>query len=111
MADKSDKDKSKQYSHEELMQLAVKEARKSKNYDGEVPIFVGAVAARGGRLLGKAYRGQKGRGQHAEYTLLEKILASPENVLASATVYSTLEPCTKRGRDKTPCVKWLYDER
>ncbi len=44
-----------------------------------------------------------------EFYLLEKKLKS--GILANATVYTTLEPCFKRGDGKTPCAERLAGRR
>src|SRR5258708_31490749 len=93
----------------ELAALAVQEARKSNQEQGRTPLFVGAVAFRGEEVLGTAYRGELGHGEHAEYTLLERKLK--DTPLTGATVFTTLEPCTKRGPGKTPCAERLVDGR
>jgi pyrimidine deaminase RibD-like protein/NTP pyrophosphatase (non-canonical NTP hydrolase) len=93
----------------ELAALAVKEARKSNQEPGRTALFVGAVASRGQEILGTAYRGELGRGDHAEYTLLEyKLKDIP---LAGTTIFTTLEPCTKRSPGKIPCVERLIERR
>jgi pyrimidine deaminase RibD-like protein/NTP pyrophosphatase (non-canonical NTP hydrolase) len=88
---------------------AVEEARRSKQEAGRVTLFVGAVAARGTDLLGTAYRGELAAGEHAEYTLLERKLKDVP--LAGATIFTTLEPCTKRGSTKVPCAERLIERR
>ena len=80
---------------------------------GRVP-RVGAVAVIGDEKIREAFRGETGPGDHAEYILLEKYL--PDRDLTDATIYTTLEPCTKRGKtkegqDKIPCVERLIDRR
>jgi pyrimidine deaminase RibD-like protein len=92
----------------QMMELAVAEARKCQS-DGTTPL-VAAVAAMNRQLLGTAYRSQLHDGDHAEFTLLEKILPK-DQILTGSTVYTTLEPCTKRGPKKTPCAHWLISRR
>lgn len=95
------------HSDREMMELAVAEARKCPS-DATTPM-VAAVAARAGVRIGVARRSQHKDGEHAEYTLLEREL--PTGQLAGATVYTTLEPCTKRNPPKRPCVEWLISRR
>ena len=92
-----------------FMELAVVEARKCRPEDQRSAPLVAAVAVRGETLLGTAHRGEIAPGQHAEYTLLEEKLAGES--LAGATVYTTLEPCTRRNHPKQPCVEWLIQRK
>ena len=91
------------------MRLAIDVARNSlpeKREDGKAPPAVGAVAVRDGQLLGSAFRGQTGAGDHAEFGII-KSLGGADDVLAGATVYTTLEPCTFRSENKIPCADRL----
>lgn len=94
----------------EYMSLALEEARKCKAEDDRNPPMVGVViVSSDGRLLASAHRGELRPGDHAEYTALEKKLAGES--LVDATIYTTLEPCTERSPNKTPCVERLIERR
>jgi len=89
--------------------LAIEEARKSiSEDDGRPHPKVGAVIVKNGRVLSLAHRGQL-PGNHAEFVALEK--ESPDAVLAGATVYTTLEPCTSRNHPKVPCATRLVERK
>lgn len=67
---------------------------------------VGVVIVKDGKQIGESYRGRTGKGQHAEYGLLQEL----EGVdLTGATVFTTLEPCSRRGTGKRPCAEWLVE--
>jgi pyrimidine deaminase RibD-like protein len=92
----------------EFMNLAVNVARQSVSEGGEPRPKVGAVLCAQAQLLGTAFRGEVPK-QHAEYILLETKL--PDAAAAGATLYTTLEPCTKRNHPKRPCAEWILDRR
>jgi pyrimidine deaminase RibD-like protein len=83
--------------------LAVDEARKSILEDDGKPMVGGGVA-KDGKLLVTAHRGEIPN-NHAEYIALEQKL--PDAVLAGASVYTTLEPCSSRNQPKIPCAERL----
>ena len=93
-----------------FMQLAVEVAQRSASEDDKARPRVGAVVVRDGQMLATACRGELEAGEHAEYTALERKLKESNDV-AGSTVYTTLEPCTRRGPNKLPCVTHLLDRR
>ncbi len=93
----------------EHMELAVREARRSRDEDDSIHPRVGAVAVKNEKLLASACRGDQDLGDHAEFGLLEKKLSN--ETLAGATIYTTLEPCTTRNHPKIPCANRLIERR
>lgn len=93
------------------MQLAVDEMLKSHSeHSNKNDPLVGAVlVSKEGKLLGSAHRGGLRVGNHAEFTLIERCLAGTN--LEGATLYVTLEPCTRRNPPKTPCAEWIANAR
>lgn len=94
-------------SDHKFMRLAIRAALKCKGLSRDP--LVGAVAVVNGKVVGTAFRGEKIAGEHAEFTLLERNLEKFQ--LAGATVYTTLEPCTKRNPPKLACVDRLIQRK
>lgn len=92
---------------EELMRMAVGLSKQSRaEDDGRIHPMVGAVIALpNGQVISTGYRGRHTPGNHAEQ---EALVGVNEDVVAGAIVYSTLEPCTFRGK-QTPCCLRLMD--
>ena len=88
--------------------MAIEEARKSVPEDESPRPRVGAVVVKDGKVLSKAHRGESPK-CHAEYIALENKL--PDDLIAGATVYTTLEPCTTRKHPKIPCAQRLIDRK
>jgi pyrimidine deaminase RibD-like protein len=105
----SDKPKPQSATDEAWMVLAISEARKSRSETRAPKPLVGAVVVRDGKPLGQAFRSELGRGEHAEYTLLERKLADVH--LDGATLYTTLEPCTSRNHPKVPCATRIAERK
>ena len=64
-----------------------------------------------GQILATGYRGETGEGRHAEFCALKKINDDVDHVdLSGCTVYTTLEPCSKRNSsNKTACATRLIN--
>jgi pyrimidine deaminase RibD-like protein/ubiquinone/menaquinone biosynthesis C-methylase UbiE len=90
----------------QLMQTAVEEAARSVHEDEGIHPFVGAVIVdENGKIVAKAHRGERGKGDHAEFIAISKAVESGVTDFSTCTIFATLEPCTHRGRGKTPCAE------
>ena len=89
-----------------FMDIAIREAKKSKAEDAGIHPLVGAVVVdENWNLISKAYRGERGKGDHAEYIAITKAREAGFTDFRTATIFATLEPCTHRGHGKTPCAE------
>lgn len=88
--------------------MAIEEARNSIAEDDRPHPKVGAIVVKNGEVISRAHRGEQMK-CHAEYIALEKKL--PDELIAGATVYTTLEPCTTRKHPKIPCARRLVDRK
>lgn len=90
-----------------FMRRAVELGKKSISEDVKKPV-VGVVIVRDGEVLGESFRGETGEGRHAEFGLLDRLKSEGIDVVG-ATVYSTLEPCSRRNEPKRPCASHLME--
>jgi pyrimidine deaminase RibD-like protein/outer membrane protein assembly factor BamB len=88
--------------------MAVDEARKSNAEDDRARPFVGCVVVKNGQVLATSHRGEV-KGNHAEFIALEIKLKDAS--LTGCTVYTTLEPCTRRNNPKIACANRLIERR
>ena len=90
---------------------AVEEMQKSlSEHKHKQDPSVGAVlVGTNGKVLAATHRGDLRVGDHAEYTLIERYLS--DRNLDGATLYVTLEPCTRRNPPKKPCAERVVGAR
>ncbi|SEE61058.1 deaminase [Streptomyces sp. TLI_105] len=70
---------------------------------------VGAViVAEDGTELAAGYSREGDPREHAEEAVLAKLPAGDPR-LATATIYSSLEPCSQRSADRTPCAQRILE--
>lgn len=96
--------------NEVFVRKSVELARQSKAEDDRVHPKVGVVVVKNGTELESGCRGETGKGDHAEYGVMEKKIGD-DHPLVGATVYTTLEPCTTRKHPKVPCAERLVERR
>ena len=91
----------------EVMKKSIQEPRT----DGKVSPLVGAVLVMPNGEYITAYRGELRKGDHAEYTAIER--KSADKNLTGATLYATLEPCAPESRQfpKSGCSKRITNAR
>jgi pyrimidine deaminase RibD-like protein len=92
----------------DFMKMAINEAKQCQGEDNRSHPKVGAIVVKDGEVT-TAFRGELGAGDHAEFTALEKKMG--KQIIAGATVYTTLEPCTTRNHPKLPCVERLIERK
>ena len=83
-------------SEEDCMSRAVALAIRGLGHTRPNPA-VGAVIVRGGRIVGEGWH-KKAGGDHAEVSAIKNAARRGEKSLEGATIYVTLEPCSKPGR-------------
>ena len=88
-----------------FMEIAVEEMLRSQSEhtNKEDPMVGVVLIDKNGRELARAHRGNFSAGDHAEFTIFEKLMSDEDPV--GGILYVTLEPCTKRERPKKPCAQ------
>jgi ATP-dependent DNA helicase RecG len=94
-----------------FMEAAMEQMRvsRSEHRHKHDPLVGAILVGKNGRELAKTHRGSLRVGNHAEYTLIERLLGNKN--LEGAALYVTLEPCTVRESPKQPCVKHIHSAR
>ena len=93
-----------------LMRAAIDEARRSVPEDKNIHPRVGAVISdEYGSVVVSAFRGESGKGDHAEFLAISKAREKGITDFSSMILFATLEPCTHRSRGKTPCAQRIVE--
>lgn len=90
-----------QKGQEQYMGRAIQLAKKGLGYTAPNPM-VGAVLVYSNRIIGEGYH-QKYGAAHAEVNCINSVKAQDKQLIASATLYVTLEPCSHYGKTP-PCT-------
>jgi ATP-dependent DNA helicase RecG len=95
----------------QFMLKALSEMQKSRgeHTDRADPLVGAVLVSKGGKILGETHRGGLRVGDHAEYALIERLLANRN--LERSTLYVTLEPCIARVPPKKPCAERIISAR
>jgi len=88
---------------DKFMELAIEEAKKCP--PSQTAYSVGCVIVRNGHVMSAGYSREDGDRVHAEESALSKL----EGIANQYTVYSTMEPCSKRASRPTPCVQLIIN--
>lgn len=96
-------------SDKHYLELAYEQSLRCKPEDKRTHPIVGAIVVKNGEVIATAYRGEGRRGRHAEFVALEVKLKNIS--VAGATLYTTLEPCTRRNHPKVPCAQRIAERK
>ncbi|KAI8324395.1 hypothetical protein GQ54DRAFT_68562 [Martensiomyces pterosporus] len=101
---------SKEYTAEdvEYMRMAIDEGKKCSSV--ESAYNVGAVIVKDGKILSRGFSRQLPGNTHAEQCALITLAGElGEDAARGATMYTTMEPCSKRLSGNVPCVNRILD--
>lgn len=92
--------------NEKFMRRALQLAKAGRGFVSPNPMVGAVVVGSDGQIIGEGYHRQFG-GPHAEVNAIAAV-ADPR-LLAGATLYVTLEPCSHYGKTP-PCAKMIIDK-
>ena len=94
-----------------FMETAYEEmlSSRSEHVEKTDPLVGAVLVSSAGKLLASTHRASLREGDHAEYTLIERLLG--DKSLEGSTLYVTLEPCIVRQPPKTPCARRIVSAR
>jgi tRNA pseudouridine32 synthase / 2,5-diamino-6-(5-phospho-D-ribitylamino)-pyrimidin-4(3H)-one deaminase len=85
----------------EFMKLAIKEAKKCP--PSKLAYCVGCVVVKKGKVISKGYSRQENN-CHGEEIALRDV---PEG----CSIYTTMEPCSKRNSSNSPCIRHIISKK
>lgn len=93
------------------MEIAKEEmlSSRSEHVEKTDPLVGAVLVSSDSKLLASTHRASLRKGDHAEYTLIERLLG--DKSLEGSTLFVTLEPCIVRQPPKTPCAKLIVSAR
>lgn len=86
---------------DKFMELAIEEAERCPH--SKTAYSVGCVIVRDGLVLSTGFSREDGDRVHAEESALGKL----EGIAKGCTIYSTMEPCSKRASRPLPCAQLI----
>ncbi|CAH1758552.1 13555_t:CDS:2 [Entrophospora sp. SA101] len=93
------------------MKLAIEQANLSKPIP--TAYCVGALIVKDSKILSTGYSRELEGNTHAEECALLKLTSSSNDITAAkdATMYTTMEPCSKRLSNNKPCVERIIESK
>jgi diaminohydroxyphosphoribosylaminopyrimidine deaminase/5-amino-6-(5-phosphoribosylamino)uracil reductase len=95
-------------SHDTFMQRCLQLAVLGSGYTAPNPI-VGAVLVHEGKIIGEGYHEKHG-GSHAEVNCIQSVQPADRSLIATSTLYVSLEPCCHHGKTP-PCTDLIISEK
>ena len=94
---------------EHFMRRCLKLAKNGRQNAKPNPMVGAVIVSEDGRILGEGYHVRCGEG-HAEVNAFASVRPEDEHLLAGATIYVSLEPCSHYGKTP-PCADLIVSKR
>ncbi len=94
---------------ERFMRRCLQLAKNGRQNAKPNPMVGAVIVSEGGRILGEGYHVRCGEG-HAEVNAFASVRPEDEHLLAGATIYVSLEPCSHYGKTP-PCADLIVRKR
>ena len=100
---------SQQEIDEHFMRRCLQLAKNGRQNAKPNPMVGAVIVSEDGRILGEGYHVRCGEG-HAEVNAFASVKPEDEHLLAGATIYVSLEPCSHYGKTP-PCADLIVSKR